>query len=326
MGGSGVLVVVPCLDEAETLPDLLPRLVSENPGATIVVADGGSRDGSQAIVAGIAAQSPAVRLLRNPLRIQSAGINLAVDSFGSGHDWLVRVDAHCRYPPDYVGRLLAAAREHGADSVVVPMVTAGEGCFQKAAAAAQNSVLGTGGAAHRHLGTGRFVDHGHHALMKLDRFVAVGGYDASFSHNEDAELDVRLRAAGARLWLEPGAALVYSPRRTPRALLRQYLNYGRGRARTVARHRLRLRLRQQLPLAIAPLVLLAALAALLAPIMPALLVLTLPMLGWVALCLGYGLVLGIGAGSRCTAMAGVAAMIMHLGWSAGYWRHSLSKG
>ncbi len=331
MNGSGVLLVVPCLDEAETLPRLLPQLVAENPGALIVVADGGSRDGSRAIVAAIAATSPAVRLLDNPQRIQSAGINMAVEAFASGREWLVRVDAHCGYPPDYVGRLLAAARRHGADSVVVPMLTRGQGCFQKAAAAAQNSVLGTGGSAHRHLGAGRFVDHGHHALMRLDRFVAVGGYDAGFSHNEDAELDVRLRAAGARLWLEPDAALVYAPRRTPRALARQYFNYGQGRARTVGKHRLRLRLRQRLPLAIAPLVGLGviglgAIGLGMAPMAPAMALLAVPMLGWVLLSLAYGVALGIKARSRCVAMAGVAAMIMHLAWSAGYWRRMLSFG
>ncbi|MBB6226444.1 glycosyltransferase family 2 protein [Polymorphobacter multimanifer] len=324
--GSGILVVVPCLDEAETLPDLLPRLVAETPGALIVVADGGSRDGSQAIVAEIAAKSPSVRLLDNPRRIQSAGINLAVETFGAGREWLVRVDAHCDYPPYYVARLLAAARQHGADSVVVPMTTAGQGCFQQAAAAAQNSVLGTGGAAHRHLGAGRFVEHGHHALMKLDRFVAVGGYDPGFSHNEDAELDVRLGAAGARLWLEPGAALVYAPRRTPRALLRQYFNYGQGRARTVAKHRLRLRMRQRLPLVIAPLVGLAVLGVALVPILPAMALLAVPMLAWALLAIGYGIALGIGSRSKCIAMAGLAAMIMHIGWSAGYWRRLLSFG
>ena len=39
---------------------------------------------------------------------------------------------------------------------------------------------------------GHWADHGHHALMRISAFRAVGGYDESFSHNEDAELDYRL--------------------------------------------------------------------------------------------------------------------------------------
>jgi hypothetical protein len=55
--------------------------------------------------------------------------------------------------------------------------------------------------AHRARGQGAFVDHGHHALMSIAAFRAVGGYDPDFAHNEDAELDHRLRAAGYDIWL-----------------------------------------------------------------------------------------------------------------------------
>ena len=66
---------------------------------------------------------------------------------------------------------------HRRDSVVVSMLTSGSGAVQKAVAAAQNSKLGTGGSKHRHLSAGEWVDHGHHALMRISAFTAVGGYD-----------------------------------------------------------------------------------------------------------------------------------------------------
>ncbi|KAB7648047.1 glycosyltransferase [Polymorphobacter fuscus] len=320
-----VLIVVPCLDEAANLPDLLPQLAAENPAATIVVVDGGSTDGSRAIVSGLAQRLPGLRLLDNPHRIQSAGINLAVAAYGDGHDWLVRVDAHCRYPAGFVPMLLAAADRRHAASVVVPMVTRGDSCFQRAAAAAQNSIIGTGGASHRRLGDGGYVDHGHHALFALATFTAAGGYDDSFPHNEDAELDTRLTARGVRIWLEPGAALVYAPRRTPQALFRQYVNYGRGRARTVAKHRLPLKLRQTLPLLVLPAAVLAVLGTGLAFFLaPAFGVLALPALAWATCCAGFGLWMGVRDRSRCAALGGLAAMIMHLGWSMGYWQMRFS--
>jgi succinoglycan biosynthesis protein ExoA len=317
---SDVLIVIPCLDEAANLPRLLRQFRQHAPGAMIVVADGGSRDGSQAIVAAIAEKCDMVRLMHNPARIQSAAINAAVAHFGDGRRWLVRVDAHCTYPDDFVAMLLAAASSQSAESVVVPMETRGAGCFQQAVAAAQNSVLGTGGAAHRHVRAGRFVDHGHHALMAIDSFRQVGGYDPGFSHNEDAELDHRLGGAGAKIWLEPGAAVTYLPRATPAALFRQYRNYGRGRARTVAKHRLRLRLRQFLPLMIMPVVMLAMVAMVISLVNSFLLVLALPALAWAVAALGYGLILGARQRSACAAGAGIAAMIMHFAWSLGYWQ------
>lgn len=322
---SRLLLVVPCLNEAAALPDLLDRLVHEaGVDALIVVADGGSRDASVAIVEDFARRHPSVRLLHNPKRLQSAGVNLAARRFGEGRDWLVRIDAHCGYPANYVELLLDAAARHEATTVVVPMVTRGDACFQSAAAAAQNSVLGTGGSPHRHLGTGRYVEHGHHALFDLAAFLAVGGYDESFSHNEDAELDHRLGLAGGKIWLEPSASLIYQPRGTPGRLLRQYWNYGRGRARTVAKHGLKLKLRQAAPLVIAPCVAVAMCGILLAPVDNRFALLALPMLGWLLLCQGFGVMLAFRARAWCVLASGTAAMLMHAGWSAGYWSYVLA--
>lgn len=317
---SRLLLVVPCLDEEAALPELLARLVCEvGRDALIVVADGGSRDASVAIIEDFASRHPAVRLLHNPQRLQSAAVNLAARTYGEGREWLVRIDAHCGYPADYIDLLLESAALHEASSVVVPMVTQGGACFQSAAAAAQNSVMGTGGSPHRHLVTGRYVDHGHHALFNLGAFLAVGGYDESFSHNEDAELDHRLGLAGGRIWLEPKASLIYHPRKTAGRLMRQYWNYGRGRARTVAKHNLKLKLRQAAPLVVAPSLILAVVGLLLVVLDGRFALLALPALAWLLLCQVFAVILALRARSLCVLASGAAAMIMHAGWSAGYW-------
>nr|WP_047168752.1 glycosyltransferase family 2 protein [Sphingomonas sp. Y57] len=311
-----VLVVVPCLNEKATLPRLLDQLIADSGGADIVIADGGSTDGSLEIVARYRSHFPNVHLLANPRRIQSAGINLAVTTMGRNKRWLLRIDAHCDYPPGYMAGLLESAARHDAASVVVPMITRGQACFQRACADAQNSLIGTGGSPHRHVGEGRYVDHGHHALMRIDLFLRVGGYREAQSHNEDAELDIRLRAAGGRIWLEPRQAIVYHPRKTAGALLRQYFKYGEGRARTMRLHGTHLKPRQAAPLLVPPAVALLPFA-LLHPLF------ALPAAAWAATCLLYGLLLGLRARSACAAASGVAAMIMHLGWGTGYLRQFL---
>jgi len=310
-GGEGVLVAIPCLNEAAHLPALLAQLIAGTPRATIVVADGGSTDGSVAIVAALARNHARLNLIDNPARLQAAGINRVVRLHARGHDWLVRIDAHCDYPVGYVAGLVAAARRTGAQSVVVPMVSRGRSGFQIAAAAAQNSRLGTGGSPHRHVGVGRFVDHGHHALMALELFRRVGGYDEAMATNEDAELDHRIALAGGRIWLEPGLALTYYPRASPAALWRQYWRYGRGRAQTVRRHGLRLKVRQMLPLLVPA----AAGMALLAPLWWPLI---LPFAFWAAACLLGGAWIGARSRSLPALLSGPAAMIMHLAWGGGF--------
>lgn len=320
-GAAGkVLAIVPCLNEAAHITGVLDQLLRDPAlaEAMVVVADGGSQDGTRELVHDYAQRDSRVRLLANPKKLQSAGVNLAVERFGAEVDWIARIDAHAGYPEGYVTTLLRVAAEQGADSVVVSMDTQGLGCFQRAAAAAQNSALGAGGSAHRRMGVSGWVDHGHHALFRRYAFLAAGGYDETFSHNEDAELDVRLGARGARIWLTDQAPVIYYPRSTARALWRQYQNYGRGRARTVLKHRVRLKPRQAAPLAIAPAVLLA-LASPLHPIFAA------PAALWIAACLSVGLLVGLKARSACACASGVAAMIMHLAWSLGFWRQLLDR-
>lgn len=314
-----VLVVVPCLNEDVHLAGLLDRVLADRAAGRcrVVVADGGSTDASRAIVRGFAAREPCVALLHNPRRLQSAGVNLAVSTWGAGCDWLIRLDAHAGYPPDYCARLIDAAERTGADSVTVSMVSRGRGPFQRAAATAQNSLLGAGGSPHRRAGEGRWTDHGHHALMRMEAFRAVGGYDEGFAVNEDAELDLRLTQAGRRIWLAADLRVTYFPRRRPLALFRQYLAYGEGRARTLLKHRCTPKLRQVAPLAVAPAVLLATAGAAWTPA-------TVPAAAWAGVCLVYGVWLGVRERDAWAAGSGAAAMLMHLAWSIGFWRRLLA--
>ena len=200
------------------------------------------------------------------------------------------------------------------------MDTVGTGLFQHAVAVAQNSKLGNGGSSHRTAsGEGQWVDHGHHALMRIEAFRAVGGYDETFSHNEDAELDIRLTRAGYKIWLTGKTLLTYYPRSSPIPLFRQYYNFGKGRARTILKHHIMPRLRQMVPTAVAPAILLALLT-------PVFCIALVPLAIWAALCLAYGVMLGVKERSvSVAAFTGVASMLMHAGWSFGFWREVLKR-
>lgn len=308
------LIVIPALNEAATIDALIRKLDKQRAGydALIVVADGGSRDGTQDIVKAVAQEIPGVVLLNNPKKIQSAAINLAVRRFGDDRDYLIRIDAHGDYPDNYCRALIEEAKALQADSVVVGMETVGFGTFQKATAIAQNSRLGNGGSKHRAGGGGQWIDHGHHALMQIAAFLAVGGYDESFSHNEDAELDYRLREMGFRIWMTSKTYMTYYPRSSAAALFRQYLGYGRGRARNLLKHRSIPKVRQAIPLAVAPVVIGAVLALLYWWA-------AVPFVLWAAACLGYGFWMAVGHRNPYGPLAAVSAMIMHFAWSAGFW-------
>ena len=242
-------VVIPTLNEAEYIGITISQIMSEAPACLleIIVADGGSTDGTQEIVSQIARNDPRVRMIHNPRRIQSAGINAAVREADPRAKIIVRVDAHSGYDRSFVCNVVSEMVRLQVDSIVVRLRTAGLSCFQKAVAAVSNSLSGTGGSNHRMGRNSGFVEHGHHAGIRVERFLALGGYDESFVANEDAEFDYRLCRAGGRIWLAADIVIQYYPRATPHALARQYFRYGWGRAQNVLKHRQRLRLRQMLP-------------------------------------------------------------------------------
>ena len=314
---SPALVIIPSLNEAKHIEALVNYLLEESAETpmSIVIADGGSNDGTVEIVQRLASAHANVHYLHNPKRIQSAAVNLAVEQFGANHYYLIRLDAHAGYPKGYCRTVLEEARKIDAASVVVAVHTiAFQPGFQEAVAAAQNSKLGNGGSSHRLVqGEGKWVDHGHHALMRISAYREIGGYDECFSHNEDAELDARLRKAGYRIWLTPNTVMDYYPRSKPWPLFKQYRGYGRGRVRNLLRHRERPKLRQMIPVAVAPAIALLMLA-------PWCWLMVIPFTVWASICLAYGARIAQNANKPSLALSGPAAMIMHAAWSLGFWQ------
>jgi succinoglycan biosynthesis protein ExoA len=244
-----VAVVIPTLNEAAHIGGLLDQLsrVPADLLVEIIVADGGSADTTRAIVIEHTKRDKRVRLIENPRRIQSTGLNLAIRLATPVADTFVRIDAHGEYPDTYVERIVDAFSVSGAAMVATRLRTVGVSVFQRGVAFAMNSRMGTGGSMHRVGGASRFVDHGHHAGIDRAAFIRAGGYDENFAANEDAELDVRIRQGGSRIWLATDIVVDYVPRATLKALARQYWRYGVGRCQTFRKHGERLRVRQLIP-------------------------------------------------------------------------------
>jgi succinoglycan biosynthesis protein ExoA len=316
-----ITVAIPTLNEADHIEATLLTLSRGYPTdrMEILVADGGSTDQTRTKVQDLAQSSPWIKLVDNPGRIQSRAVNLVSTLADPRSVYLVRADAHAGYPSDFLEKLVRRLDSGDLASVVTVMDTIGQSCFQKAVAAASNSVIGAGGSAHRQGNYSGPIDHGHHAGFSLKWFRSLNGYDPDFAWNEDAEYDTRVRQAGGVVFLDGSIRLEYYPRATSMSLARQYFRYGRGRAMTAMKHKSRLRLRQM-----APVVVLLANGACLAGSVIAPVLLIGP--------LGYAGLLGLASmdlfrrsKDRCTLGAGWAAAIMHHAWAAGFLHQVLLK-
>jgi succinoglycan biosynthesis protein ExoA len=310
-----VTIIVPTLNEEKCIRSAIASLVPQDGSLDyeMIVLDGGSTDHTALIVTEMSKVNPRIRLEMNPARYQSAAVNRGAIIARPESEFIVRADAHAEYPPGFVAGLVRELRERNAASVVVPMRTHGKSFLQRGIAAAQNSRLGNGGALHRTGSCSRYVDHGHHAAFVRRTFLAIGGYDESFTHNEDAELDLRLRKSGAQIWLCAELAISYFPRSSLAALARQYFNHGAGRARTMLKHHRPPKVRQLLPLgALGVNVLSLASGFGLGWLF------FLPSLAYAGACLSGGLYLAMSRRDPAGCAAGPAAIIMHQCWAAGF--------
>jgi len=247
-----ISIIIPTLNEQDYIAKAIDDLSLSDDDYEILVVDGLSTDRTKEIVLGIAMTNPKVRYIENPLRIQAAAINIGAREAHPQAKAFVQADAHCGYPKDFSRRIVEVMRDNDATSAVVPMLTVGEETpFQAAVALAQNSKLGNGGSAHRASGTkSGFVDHGHHAAFDRAFFLEQGGYDENFPINHDGEYDVRTAKAGAKIWMAADCSIQYFPRKTLKALAKQYFRYGLGRANTILKHKARPKLRQLAPVVI----------------------------------------------------------------------------
>lgn len=320
-----ILAVIPALNEERHIEACIRSLMQGSPLLRLVpltVADGGSSDRTVDIVTDLMREFPNLRLVHNPKKLQAAAINLAAaEHAGAQTRWLVRCDAHSIYPENFILKVADALQRTGAASVVIPMDAEGQTCFEKGNAWVVDTLLGSGGSAHRGGRRSHYVDHGHHAGFDMEWFRKIGGYDESFSHNEDAEYDVRLGKAGGKVWLDADIRIRYVPRGSVRKLARQYFSYGKGRARNLKKHGSRLKLRQAVPIAAFA----GSLGGLALGTMfwPALI---LPF-GYVSLLAGASIAVMLKHRSLCGLYAGLAAGTMHMSWAAGYlWQGISRKG
>ena len=316
----GVSVLVPVCDEAPFVGAALRSLAGQDHDGPLEMIVADASEGAATARAARAAL-PGVRIVANPGRTAAAGMNRALGA--ASFDIVARCDARCALPPDYLRRAVAALEATGAANVGGRLDIVGHTAFERAAALAMGSRLGSGGPRYRTGGPAGPVESVPLGVFRRDALEAVGGFDETLARNEDYELNVRLRAAGERVLFDPRLAVVYRPRPDARSLARQYFDYGRWKRVVVGRHPRSLRARQVAPPALV-LGLLASLgcavAAALAPAGGAALVglaALLPGAWFVALA---GASLGCAVRRRSVAALAMAwpLLIVHLAWGAGF--------
>ena len=247
-GSTGDLtVIVPVYNERSALPRLIACIERQTrrPEA-VIVADGGSTDGTREWLTESMEDRPWLRLVDNPERIIPVALNRALAEVST--EYVARMDAHGDYAPDYLERLVRTLETHPeAVGTGGAMETVGDSTWGRATATVLRRPVGMGGARHRVGGEAGPIDHVFTGTYRRWAIAAVGGFDPTFLANEDYEMDYRLRAAGGVILLDPTAHCTWHTRTRPTGLVTQMYRYGFFKARCLRRHPRSFRWRQGIP-------------------------------------------------------------------------------
>jgi succinoglycan biosynthesis protein ExoA len=282
-----ITIAIPTFNEAQNIERIIRGFLATTYHnlVEVYIADGGSTDATPAIIQRLSLEDPRVKLIHNPLKIQSAGLNLILAK-AIGEVFL-RADAHSDYAPDYVEQCVAALNQSQALNAGGAQRFVAKTPFQAGIALATKSLLGSGGAKYRNPEYNGYADTVYLGCFWREALLTVSGYDEQATPNEDSELNVRLQSAfdqtqitnqdaelnqrllnrnQAAIYISSNIKAWYYPRKSWFALWKQYFKYGRGRCLTALKHAQTSQIRGKLPFIAISIVMLIAMISIIVPV------------------------------------------------------------
>lgn len=219
-----VSIIIPCREEKDSIAACLDSVTANDyprERLEVLVVDGMSVDGTREIVGEYARKYPFIRMLDNPRKEQPIALNIGISA--SSGELVMRMDAHSRYQPDYIGECVRAIREYGADNVggrwiIVPRDNS---LIGKAICLAASVSFGVGNAYYRLIDPDkgdplltrpRWGINVAYFCCRREVFRTVGMFNDNLYRSEDIDFRARLDRAGYRTLFVPSVVCYYSMR------------------------------------------------------------------------------------------------------------------
>lgn len=237
-------IVIPVRNEVRFIEATLGALAAQDyprERFELIVVDGMSTDGTPAKVRDFIERHSElnVQLLTNPGVLSSCARNIGVKA--SQGRLIGIIDGHVRVPDDQLFRNMELLKEENHALCLarpapldVPELKEGMAYW---IALARKSWLGHSRNSYIYSDHEGFVDPVSSGFAYDRRvFNWVGYFDESFDAAEDVEFHFRLKRAGIQAYTSPNLLIYSYPRESIKALFRQQVRYGIGRAKLVCKH------------------------------------------------------------------------------------------
>lgn len=189
--------------------------------------DGHSTDQTKKIISCRIEGQSDWHLLDNPFQTVPYALNMAI--LQSKGEVIIRIDAHSRYPNDYLAVLVEQLRILKADNVggVWNTLPDGDSTRALAIAIACSHKFGVGTALYK-TGTDKVcqTDTVPYGCFPKDVFERLGLFDEDLARNQDDEFNGRITQAGGRIYVLPQVVIDYYARRDLKRMFKTYFQYG----------------------------------------------------------------------------------------------------
>lgn len=222
-----ISIIIPVYNEEKYISDCLTSVYNQDYPydlMEVIVIDGNSTDKTASIIED---DFPKVKILHNPDKIVPISMNMGIDQ--ANGDYIIRLDAHAKYPANYVSSLIKAAILLNSDNV-------GAVCFTDVKSISPKSIAIKTVLAHKFgVGNSLFrtginktieVDTVPFGCFRKDVFERFGQYDERLIRNQDIELNKRIKKGGGKIYLIPDTYCTYFARETYKAYTKS--NFGNG--------------------------------------------------------------------------------------------------
>lgn len=221
-------IVVPIMNEELHIENCVSSLMEQefpHEEMEILLVDGMSTDRTPEILKNLQARWPdTVRILQNPKKIQAAAMNIGMEA--ACGKYIVRADAHAKYPKEYCAKCIALLEETGAKNAGCIGNTVGRGTMGSAIAKMLTSPFGVGGSSFRVGAPSGYVDTVPFGTFETAYLREIGGFDERLARNEDNEINYRIRKLGGKIYMTSDMSFTYYCRDTIRGLVKMAWSNG----------------------------------------------------------------------------------------------------
>lgn len=216
----------------------------------VIIVDGCSNDSTVEILKAYSNVLPNFTILNNALKTVPNAMNYGI-SMARGR-YIARMDAHAKYPRNYLRDLLLFSEKLHADNIggVLKTLPHDSGLIPTLIANFMSSAFGVGDSSFRVGITSEFVlaDTVPFGFFKKEIFDRIGFYDLSLIRNQDDELNARITNSGGKIYLLRDVIIEYYTRDSMFKFSSMLYQYGLFKPLVVKKVKKLTSLRQLVPL------------------------------------------------------------------------------